>query len=458
MYNPRYFIGINNAFIGIYDSSNATLLPPLKISPLTYKKSSKVYVERIRNGLATPASQQNISLYTRQIFHEIFFRLNIKPKQIASIVFVFNDTDIPLNRMWITKFAVENGIKNISMIGWKTALCMELLVKAKFKAVDGQCAIVIILFEEFYQLICVQKINYQWIPQYYKVFANDFSPQGFKQLKSHLSMYNFNTYIIYHFTDKFYQMKVNHIFRDALSPAIVKFYKRKDDPSKDCLNGAVFKARATGNDVIAMDYEVIELFWLNLRINCDNNIFIHIDTYMKPLPITITKEIECDNYVKQFSIQYNFNCQDKEWKIIHIYPYPINSYQFSATISIDVNGITSFIIDPPHPNDNKIEQIFARFIRPKIEKPDIPMPEPSIYFPSKEVKVVGGRLRGQKALHQKQTYRPKRARRGHQSVFFEDAPKKTKVKKNCENLDERKNLKLVARRMRKWQEKKFLFE
>uniref|UniRef100_A0AC34FHM1 Uncharacterized protein n=1 Tax=Panagrolaimus sp. ES5 TaxID=591445 RepID=A0AC34FHM1_9BILA len=307
------------------------------------------------------------------------------------------------------------------MIGWKTALCMELLVKAKFKAADGQCAIVIILFEEFYQLICVQKINYQWIPQYYKVLANDFSPQGFKQLKSHLSMYTFNTYIIYHFTDKFYQMKVNHIFRDALSPAIVKFYKRKDDLSKDCLNGAVFKARAIGNDTIAMDYEVVELFW--------------------------------------FNIQYNSNCQDKEWKTIQIYPYPINSYQFSVTLTIDINGVSSFIIDPPHPNDNnKTEQIFARFIRQKIEKPIITMPEPSKYFPSKEVKVVAGRLRGRKALHQKQTYRPKRARRGRQSVFFEEAPKKTKVKKNHENLDERKNLKTVARRMRKWQEKKFLFE
>uniref|UniRef100_A0AC35FEZ2 Uncharacterized protein n=1 Tax=Panagrolaimus sp. PS1159 TaxID=55785 RepID=A0AC35FEZ2_9BILA len=457
MSNPQYFIGINNSFIGIYDSNASKLLSPIKISPLTYKKSSKIYIERVKNGLTTPASQQNISLYTRQVFNEIFLRLKIKQKQIASIVFVFNDTDIPLNRIWITRFAAENGIKNINMIGWKTALCMELLVKSKFKAADGECAVMIVLFEDFYHLICVKKINFQWIPQYYKVFANDFSPQGFQKIKSHLSTYNFRTIIVYHFTDKFYKMKVNHIFRDGLSPANVKFYKRKEDYSKDCLNGAVFKARAIGKDAIAMDYEVIEIFWLNLRMNCDNNIFIELDTYMKPLPFTVTREIDSDVKIKQFSIQYNCNNQDKEWKTTQIYPYSLNLFEFSVSINFDINGVISFVIEPPHPDDNKIGQIFARFIRPKIEKPNIEMPEPSKYFPSKEVKVVG-RLRGRKTLHQKQTYRPKRARRSRQSVFFEESPKKTKVKKNRESIEERKELRAVARRMRKWQEKKFLFE
>ena len=308
---PRFHIGINNNCIGIYDSKTGKLQPPIRIPPLIYKQSSKLFRHRVSCGLAKPATQHNVSVYIRQIFQKLFVSLKLKQKQIASIVFVLNELDSHLSRTWIQKHVIQNEIKNVSMIGWKTALCMELLKTGKCKvdevnetSEDGiPAAAMMLVFPQFYHLICLQSGGTQWFIKLDATYANDFSPAGFQQLKAVTARFDVNKFIVYHMSSDFSSPEVFNIFQEALAPAKVKF-KFRNEAHKDmeCLSGAVFKAMAQGGDVNATKYDVAESFFSQLRINCDNEIFHQVDVLGKRLPLHIEGKFECKSMVKQLSV------------------------------------------------------------------------------------------------------------------------------------------------------------
>ena len=169
-------------------------------------------------------------------------------------------------------------------------------------------------------------------------------------------------------------------------------------------------------------------------------------------------------YILIFQIECNSHGLNADWHTQQVYPYPPDRSVIAYKINIDKNGVTSLSLNPPHPDEigDEYDYTFARFepeeLNVTTEFPELETPHYSV---SKEVvkKRLGGPGRGHKTRPMRQRqYRPKRARRRQQPVYVEEKPKKLKVKKSAESPEERRELKAVARRMRNWQNKKFLFE